>query len=105
MSISQIKISIEHLVNKVEQVENKVSGMEDKVELDQTIKNHKRMLIKYKWNMLDTWYTMKRPNLLIMAVEKGEEIQTKGIDKLFNRIITEGFPNLEKERVTQLHEA
>jgi hypothetical protein len=40
-----------------------------------------------------------------MAVEKGEEIQTKGIDKLFNRIITEGFPNLEKERVTQLHEA
>jgi hypothetical protein len=36
---------------------------------------------------------------------EGEEIQTKGIDKLFNRIITENFPNLEKERVTQLPES
>jgi hypothetical protein len=35
-------------VNKIEQVENRVSGMEDKVEeLDQTAKNHERMLRKY----------------------------------------------------------
>jgi hypothetical protein len=32
-----------------------------------------------------------------MGVEEGEEIQTKGIDNLFNRIIAENFPNLEKE--------
>jgi hypothetical protein len=38
----------------VEQVENRVSGMEDKVEeLDQTVKDHERMLRKYKWNMQD----------------------------------------------------
>jgi hypothetical protein len=45
---------------------------------------------------------MKRPNLSIMAVEEGEEVQTKGIDNLFNRIIAENFPNLKKERVTQV---
>jgi hypothetical protein len=33
-------------------------------------------------------------------VEKGEQIQTKGIDNLFHRIIAENLPNLEKERVT-----
>jgi hypothetical protein len=35
----------------LEQVENRVSGAEDKVEeLDQTIKDHEKMLRKYEWN-------------------------------------------------------
>jgi hypothetical protein len=68
-------------VNRLEQVENRVSGMEDKVEdLDQTIKDHERMLRKYVWNIQNIWDTMKRPNLQIMVIRKGEEIQTKGTD-------------------------
>jgi hypothetical protein len=48
----------------VEQVENRVPGTEDKVEeLDQTVKDHERMLRKYKWNMQDIWNTMKRQKL------------------------------------------
>jgi hypothetical protein len=31
----------------------------------------------------------------IMGVEEGEEKQTKGMDKLFNRIIVENFQNHE----------
>jgi hypothetical protein len=38
-----------------------------------------------------------------MGIE-GEEIQTKGIDKLFNRIIAENFPNLQKERIIEVQE-
>jgi hypothetical protein len=60
---------------------------------------------KYEWNMQDFWDTMKRPNLRIMGVQEGENIHTKGFDNLFNRIIAENFPNLEKERVTQVQEA
>jgi hypothetical protein len=41
----------------------------------------------------------------IMGIEEGEEIQTKATDNLFNRIIAENFPNLKKERVTQVQEA
>jgi hypothetical protein len=37
-------------------------------------------------------------------VEEREEIQTKGIDNLFNRIIAENFPNFKKERVIQVQE-
>jgi hypothetical protein len=40
-----------------------------------------------------------------MGVVEGEKIQTKNINKLFNRIIAENFPNFEKERVTQVQEA
>jgi hypothetical protein len=37
-----------------------------------------------------------------MGVEEREEIQIKGTDNLFNRITTENFPNLKKEKVTQV---
>jgi hypothetical protein len=39
--------------------------------------------------------SIKRPNLRIMAIE-GEEVQAKGMCNIFNKIITENFPNLEK---------
>jgi hypothetical protein len=32
-----------------------------------------------------------------MDAKEREEIQTKGIDNLFNRMIAENFPNLDKE--------
>jgi hypothetical protein len=38
--------------------------MEDKgEELDQTVKDHERMVRKCKWNMQDIWETIKRWNL------------------------------------------
>jgi hypothetical protein len=40
--------------------------------------------------------SIKRPNLRIMGIEEGEEVQTKGIHNIFNKITTENFPNLEK---------
>jgi uncharacterized coiled-coil protein SlyX len=59
----------------VEQVEIIVSVKEDKVEeLNQTVKDHERMLRKYEWEMQDIWDTMKRPNIHTMGVEEGEEI-------------------------------
>jgi hypothetical protein len=40
--------------------------------------------------------SIKRPNLRIVGIEEGEEVQAKGICNVFNKIITENFPNLEK---------
>jgi hypothetical protein len=31
-----------------------------------------------------------------MGIEEGEEVQTKGMHNIFNKIIIENFPNLEK---------
>jgi hypothetical protein len=31
-----------------------------------------------------------------MGIEEGEEVQAKGTHNIFNKIITENFPNLEK---------
>jgi hypothetical protein len=41
-SISQTKISTESFLDRVEQVENRESGKEEKIDLDQTVKIHKK---------------------------------------------------------------
>jgi hypothetical protein len=40
-----------------------------------------------------------------MGIEEGEEMQAKGMRNIFNKIITENFPNLEKSRPIQMQEA
>jgi hypothetical protein len=49
--------------------------------------------------------SIKRPNLRIMGIEEGEELQAKGIHNIFNKIITENFPNLEKAMPIWVQEA
>jgi hypothetical protein len=45
--------------------------------------------------MQDLTDSIKRPNLRIVGIEE-EEVQTKGIHNISNKIITENSPNLEK---------
>jgi hypothetical protein len=33
-----------------------------------------------------------------MGIEEGEKVQAKGMSNIFNKIITENIPNLEKSR-------
>jgi hypothetical protein len=40
-----------------------------------------------------------------MGIEEGEEVQAKGIHNIFNKIVTENFPNLEKTMPIQVQEA
>jgi hypothetical protein len=49
--------------------------------------------------------SIKRPNLRIMGIEEGEEVQAKGMHNIFNKIITESIPNLEKTMPLQVQEA
>jgi hypothetical protein len=40
-----------------------------------------------------------------MVIEEGQEVQAKGIHNIFNKIITENFPTLEKSTPIQVEEA
>jgi hypothetical protein len=69
----------------------------------------KELLVKQlktcKRNMQELTNSIKRPKLRIMVIEEGEEVQAKGIHNIFNKIITEKFPNLEKSMPIQIQEA
>jgi hypothetical protein len=47
----------------------------------------------------------KRPNLRIMGIEEGEEVQAKGMCNICNKIVTVNFPHLEKFMPIQVQEA
>jgi hypothetical protein len=40
---------------------------------------------------------MRRPNLRIIGIEESEDFQLKGSVTIFNKIIDENFPDLNKE--------
>jgi hypothetical protein len=71
-------------------------------ELDQLVKENEKIQRKYEWDIQDMWDTIKSTNIWIMGIQKRKYVHTKDIDNLFNTIIAENFPSLEKERVIQI---
>jgi hypothetical protein len=56
-------------------------------------------------DMQELTNSIKIPNLRLMGIEEGEEVQAKGMHNIFNKIITKNFPNLEKTLPIQVQEA
>jgi esterase/lipase len=82
--------------SRIEQAEDRISELED----DMVIKGKtKELLVKQlktcEKKMQELTDSIKRPNLRIIGIEE-EEVQAKGMHNIFNKIITENFPNLEK---------
>jgi septal ring factor EnvC (AmiA/AmiB activator) len=83
--------------SRLEQVEDRISELKDKIELkEKTEEILVQQLNSCERDMQKLTNSLKRPNLRIMGIEEGEEVQAKGIHNIFNTIITENFPNLKK---------
>ena len=63
----------------------------------------KRMKIT-KDSLRNLWNNIKHSNIRIIGVP-GEEEKKKGYENIFEEIIVENFPNMEKEIVNQVQEA
>ena len=46
---------------------------------------------------------MKRNNIRIIGIPEGEE-EEQGVENLFEKVMMENFPNLRREKVTQIQE-
>jgi chromosome segregation ATPase len=103
---TEMQNTIEGHSSRLEQVEDRISEFEDKMEIKGKTEE---MLVKQiktcERNMQELTDSIKRPNLIIMGIEEGEEVQAKGICNIANKIITEKFPNLEKAMPIQVQEA
>ena len=68
------------------------------------MENNKEKRMKRNENSLrDLWDNIKH-NIRIIGVREREE-REKGPEKIFEEIIVENFPNMGKERATQVQEA
>ena len=55
-------------------------------------------------SLRDLWDSIKHTNIQMLGVPEEEE-KKKGYEKMFEEIIVENFPNMEKEIVNQVQEA
>jgi predicted nuclease with TOPRIM domain len=103
---TEIQNKMEGHSSRLEQTEDRISALGDEMAIKGKIEE---LLVKQlktrEKKMQELTDSIKRPNLKIMGIEEGEEVQTKGMHNIFNKIITENFPNLEKTMPIQVQQA
>ena len=73
------------------------------VEITSEKQNEVKRMKRIKDSLRDLWDNIKHTNIRIIGVP--EEDKKKGYEKIFEEIIVENFPKMEKEIVKQVQEA
>jgi chromosome segregation ATPase len=103
---TEIQNTMEDHSRGLEHAEDIISELEDEMEIKgKTEELLLKQLKTCERNMQELTDSIKRPHLRIMGIEEEEEVQAKGIRNIFNKIITENFPNVEKTMPIQVQEA
>jgi chromosome segregation ATPase len=103
---TEIQNTMEGHSSRLEQAEDRISELEDEMEIKgKTEELLVKQLKTCERNMQEYTDSIKRPYLSIMGIEEEEEEQAKGISNIFNIIITDNFPSLEKTMPIQVQEA
>ena len=74
------------------------------VEITSEEQNKVKRMKRTEDSLRDLWDNIKHTNIWIIGVPEEEE-KKKGYEKIFEEIIVENFPNMEKEIVNQVQEA
>ena len=104
-TITEIKNILVAISSRISEAEELISELEDKmVEITSEEQNKVKRMKKAEDSLKDLWDHIKCTNIQIKGVPEEEE-KNKGYEKIFEEIIVENFPNLEKEIVDQVQEA
>ena len=100
-TITEIKNTLEGINSRISEAEEWISELEDKmVEITSEEQNKVKRMKTTEDSLRDLWDNIQHTNIQIIGVPEGEE-KKKGYEKIFEEIIVENFPNMEKEIVNQ----
>ena len=92
-----LKLKIEGINSRISETEERVSELEDKmVEITFEEQNKVKRMKRTEDSLRDLWDDIKHTNIQIIAVPEEAE-KKKGYENIFEEIIVENFPNMEKE--------
>ena len=74
------------------------------VEITSEEQNKVKRMKRTKDSLSDLWDSIKHTHIRLIGVPEEEE-KKKGYEKIFEEIIVENFPNMEKEIVNEVQEA
>ena len=103
-TISEIKNSLEGINSRIMEAEEWISEQEDRiVEITTTEQNKEKRMKRMEDSLRDVWDNIKHTNIQIIGVPE-EEDKKKGLEKIYEEIIVENFPNMGREIVNQVQE-
>ena len=93
-TITEVKNTLEEINSRISEAEEWIS---DKVvEINSEEQNKVKRMERTEDSLRDLWDSIKLTNIPIIVVPEEEE-KKKGFEKIFEEIIVENFPNMEKE--------
>ena len=104
-TISELKNTVEGIKSRLDEAQDRISELEDKVEKNtQNEQEKEKRLRKNEEGLRVMQDNMKCNNIHIIGIPEGEE-EEQGIENLFEKVMMENFPNLMREKVTQIQES
>ena len=102
-TITEMKNTLEAINSRISEAEEPISKLEDKmVEITSEEQNKVKRMKRTEDSLRDLWDNIICTNILIIEVPEEEE--KKWYERIFEEIIVENFPNMEKEIVNQVQE-
>ena len=93
--------TLEGTKSRITEAEEQMSELEDSmVEITEAEQNKEKGIKRNEDSLRDLWDNIKCPNIQIIGLP--EEDKNKGYEKIFEEIIVENFPKMEKEIATQV---
>ena len=103
-TISELKNTVEGIKSRLDEAQDWNTELEDKVEKNtQNEQEKEKRLRKNEEGLREMQDNMKHNNIHTIGIPKGEE-EEQGIENLFEKVMMENFPNLMREKVTQIQE-
>ena len=98
-TITEIKNTLEGINSRISEAEEQISELEDKmVKITSEEQNKVKRMKRAEDSLRNLWDHITCSNIQIIGVSEREE-KTKRYEKIFEEIIVENFPNMEKEIV------
>ena len=102
--ITETKNTLEGIKSRITEAEERISDLEGRmVEFTAVEQNKEKRMKRNEDRLRDLWDNIKHNNIRIIGFPEGEE-REKGPEKIFEEIRVKNFPNMGKERATQVQE-
>ena len=103
--ISELKNTVEGMKSRLDEAEDRIRELEEKGEKNtQKEQEKEKRLRKNEEGLREMQDSMKCNNIHIIGISEGEE-EEQGIENIFEKVVMENFPNLMREKVTQIQES
>ena len=96
---------LEGIHSRITEAEAWINNLEDRMaEITAAEQNMEKRMKRNDDRLRDLWDNIKHINIRIIGVPEREK-REKGLEKIFEKIIAENFPNMGKEISNQVQEA